>query len=105
MALGRPDVRREVSGITVWNRSLRVVYSQTRAQIGRRIFPLSNEHRSVLNGHVVSHRSGRNLEVYVPLWLGRSRQPEGVQLELPYAPIDWWHGFAPPPGREDVPAT
>jgi diguanylate cyclase (GGDEF)-like protein len=87
--LSRPEVRREVKGITVWNRSLRVVYSQSRAQIGRRIFPLSNEHRSVLNGHVVSNRSGVNLDVYVPLWLGRSRQPEGaVQLALPYAAID-----------------
>jgi diguanylate cyclase (GGDEF)-like protein len=87
--LGRPEVRSEVKGITVWNRSLRVVYSQSRKQIGRRIFPLSNEHRSVLNGNVVSTPSGNNLEVYVPLWLGRSRQPEGaVQLALPYAAID-----------------
>jgi len=65
------------------------VYSQSRSQIGRRIFPLSNEHRSVLNGHVVSSHSGRNLEVYVPLWLGRGRQPEGaVQLVMPYQAIE-----------------
>ena len=82
--LGRPELRSEVRGISVWNPSLRVVYSQSRSQIGRRIFPLSNEHRSVLNGHVVSSHSGRNLEVYVPLWLGRGRQPEGaVQLVMP----------------------
>jgi diguanylate cyclase (GGDEF)-like protein len=87
-ALGRPEIRSDVNAVTVWNRSLRVVYSQSRAQIGRRIFPLSNEHRSVLNGHVVATQSGTNLDVYVPLWLGRSRHPEGaVQLSLPYAAI------------------
>src|SRR5215211_951626 len=87
--LARPELRSEVSGITVWNRSLRVVYSQSRGQIGRRIFPLSNEHRSVLNGSVVSSHSGRNLEVYVPLWLGRGRGPEGaVQLAMPYDGIE-----------------
>jgi diguanylate cyclase (GGDEF)-like protein len=87
--LGRPEISRDVNGITVWNRSLRVVYSQRRREIGERIFPLSNEHRSVLNGHVVSSRSGSKLDVYVPLWLGRGRGPEGaVQLALPYAAID-----------------
>jgi diguanylate cyclase (GGDEF)-like protein len=88
-ALARPEVSSEANGVKVWNKSLRVVYSRERKQIGRRIFPLSNEHRSVLNGQVVSTRAGANLEVYVPLWLGRSRQPEGaVQLSLPYAAID-----------------
>src|SRR5262245_37606281 len=87
-ALSLPEVRQEVRAVTVWNRSLRVVYAQNGRQIGRRIFPLSNEHRSALNGHVVSHRSGNMLEVYVPLWLGRSREPEGaVQLALPYSRI------------------
>ena len=87
--LGRKDIREDVKNVTVWNRSLRIVYSRSRGRIGRRIFPLSNEHRSVLNGNVVSTRSGVNLEVYVPLWLGRGRQPEGaVQLSLPYAAID-----------------
>ena len=88
-ALGRPEIREEVANVTVWNRALRVVYSQRRRQIGRKIFPLSNEHRTVLNGNVVSTRSGANLNVYVPLWLGKGRQPEGaVQLALPYAAID-----------------
>jgi sensor histidine kinase regulating citrate/malate metabolism len=88
-ALGRPEIRSDVNAVTVWNRSLRVVYSQSRAQIGRRIFPLSNEHRSVLNGHVVATQSGTNLDVYVPVWLGKSRHPEGaVQLSLPYAAIE-----------------
>jgi diguanylate cyclase (GGDEF)-like protein len=87
--LGRPEIWRDVNAVTVWNRSLRVVYSQSRAQIGRRIFPVSNEHRSVLNGHVVSTQSGTNLDVYVPLWLGRSRHPEGaIQLSLPYAAVE-----------------
>jgi diguanylate cyclase (GGDEF)-like protein len=87
--LERPEIGSDVSGVTVWNRSLRVVYSQSRTQINRRIFPLTNEHRSALNGEVVSHRSGANLEVYVPLWLGANRQPEGaVQLAVPYAPIE-----------------
>jgi diguanylate cyclase (GGDEF)-like protein len=86
--LARNEIRSDVSGVTVWNRSLRVIYSQSREQINRRIFPLTNEHRSALNGEVVSHRSGSNLEVYVPLWLGGSREPEGaVQLAVPYAPI------------------
>jgi diguanylate cyclase (GGDEF)-like protein len=88
-ALGHPEIQSDVNAVTLWNRSLRVVYSQSRAQIGRRIFPLSNEHRSVLNGHVVSTQSGTNLDVYVPLWLARSRHPEGaVQLSLPYGAIE-----------------
>jgi diguanylate cyclase (GGDEF)-like protein len=88
-SLEQSEIRRDVSSVTVWNRSLRVVYAQSRPQIGRRIFPLSNEHRSALNGEVVSHHSGSNLVVYVPLWLGASREPEGaVQLALPYAPIE-----------------
>jgi diguanylate cyclase (GGDEF)-like protein len=88
-ALGRPEIRKDVTDVTVWNRALRVVYSQRRRQIGRKIFPLSNEHRSVLNGNVVSTRSGANLDVYVPLWLGKGRGPDGaIQLALPYAAID-----------------
>jgi diguanylate cyclase (GGDEF)-like protein len=88
--LRRPEIRKDVSAVTVWNKSLRVVYSQSRPRrIGARIFPLSNEHRAVHNGNVVTHRSGSALNVYVPLWLGRGRQPEGaVQLSLPYAGIE-----------------
>jgi sensor histidine kinase regulating citrate/malate metabolism len=77
-ALGRPEIRNDVKEVTVWNRALRVVYSQSRNKIGRSIFPLSNEHRSVMNGNVVSTRSGANLDVYVPLWLGKGRQPQGA---------------------------
>jgi diguanylate cyclase (GGDEF)-like protein len=88
-ALGRPGIKRDVSSVTVWNRSRRVVYAPSSAQIDRRIFPLSNEHRAVMNGEVVAHRSGANLQVYVPLWLGASREPQGaVQLTVPYAPIE-----------------
>jgi diguanylate cyclase (GGDEF)-like protein len=87
-ALARPEISNQVRAVTVWNRSLRVIYAQERAQIGRRIFPLTNEQRSALNGHVVAHRSGQTLEVHVPLWIGRSREPEGVvQLGLPYGRI------------------
>jgi diguanylate cyclase (GGDEF)-like protein len=88
-ALRRPEIRSDVKEVTVWNRALRVVYSQSRNKIGRSIFPLSNEHRSVMNGNVVSTRSGANLDVYVPLWLGKGRQPQGaVQLALPFAVIE-----------------
>jgi diguanylate cyclase (GGDEF)-like protein len=88
-SLARSESRDGVRGVTIWNRSLRIVYSQSRAQINRRIFPLSNEHRSALNGQVVSHRSGANLDVYIPLWLGEGRGPQGgVQLALPYAAIE-----------------
>jgi diguanylate cyclase (GGDEF)-like protein len=87
--LARPEIRRDVSAVTVWNKSLRIVYSGRRAQIGRKIVLLANEHRSVLNGNVVSRRSGRSLEVYVPVWLGGGRYPAGaVQLTLPYAAIE-----------------
>jgi diguanylate cyclase (GGDEF)-like protein len=87
-ALGRPEIQEDIRALTVWNRSLRVIYSQEREQIGRRIFPLTNEHRSALNGNVVAHRSGDRLEVYVPLWLGQSREPEGaVQVGMPYSRI------------------
>ena len=87
--LAKREVSSEVRAVTVWNRSLRIVYSQRPGQIGRKIFPLSNEHRSVLNGNVVATRSGANLQVYVPLWLGRGRGPEGaVQLAVPYAAIE-----------------
>jgi diguanylate cyclase (GGDEF)-like protein len=87
--LGRPEISDEVTAVTVSNQALRVVYSRARGQIGRKIFPLSNEHRSALTGQVVASRSGGNLEVYVPLWLGKSRYPKGiVQVALPYAAID-----------------
>ncbi len=87
-ALDRPELQDEIRTLTVWNRSLRVIYSREREQIGRRIFPLTNEHRSALNGHVVAHRFGDRLEVYVPLFLGQSREPEGaVQVGMPYSRI------------------
>ncbi len=64
----RPDTQRHVQGITVWNRALKVVYSPRRREINRRV-PLSNPVRLALKGEVVSHRTGGNLDVYVPLWL------------------------------------
>src|SRR5215210_91509 len=65
--LRQPENKAHVQGITVWNRSLRVVYSPRRREINRRV-PLSNPVRLALNGEVVSNRSGGNLDVFVPLW-------------------------------------
>ena len=86
--LGRPENRRHVEGVTVWNRSLEVVYSPRRTEINRRV-PLSNDVRLALSGQVVSHRSGRSLAVYVPLWLESSRRPSGaVEISVAYGRIE-----------------
>jgi len=84
----RPDNQRHVEGITVWNRALKVVYSPRRREINRRV-PLSNPVRLALKGEVVSHRTGGNLDVYVPLWLESSRRPAGaVQISVAYSKIE-----------------
>jgi diguanylate cyclase (GGDEF)-like protein len=86
--LRRPENRRHVQGITVWNRSLEVVYSPRRGEINRRV-PLSNDVRLALSGKVVSHRSGSSLAVYVPLWLESSRRPAGaVEISVAYSRIE-----------------
>jgi diguanylate cyclase (GGDEF)-like protein len=86
--LQRPDNRRHVQGITVWNRALKVLYSPRRAEINRRV-PLSNPVRLALNGEVVSNRSGPSLDVDVPLWLESSRRPAGaVQISVAYSKIE-----------------
>jgi diguanylate cyclase (GGDEF)-like protein len=86
--LGRPENRRHVQGITVWNRSLRVVYSPRRSEIDRRV-PLSNDVRLALSGKVTSHRSGSSLAVYVPMWLESSRRPAGaVEISVAYSQIE-----------------
>jgi diguanylate cyclase (GGDEF)-like protein len=86
--LRRPENKRHVQGITVWNRSLKVVYSPRRGEINRRV-PLSNDVRFALSGSVVSHRSGSNLAVYVPLWLESSRRPAGaVEISVAYSGIE-----------------
>ncbi|HEU6443653.1 MAG TPA: EAL domain-containing protein [Gaiellaceae bacterium] len=86
--LRRPENRRHVQGITVWNRSLEVVYSPRRGEINRRV-PLSNDVRLALSGQVVSHRSGSSLAVYVPLWLESSRRPAGaVEISVAYSRIE-----------------
>ena len=86
--LRRPDNQRHVQGITVWNRSLKVVYSPRRREINRRV-PLSSDVRHALNGEVVSHRTGGNLDVYVPLWQESSRRPAGaVQISVDYSKIE-----------------
>jgi diguanylate cyclase (GGDEF)-like protein len=87
-SLHRPSIQRHVEGITVWNRSLRVVYSQRRHEVGRRI-PLSNDVRLALSGEVQAHRSGNSLAVFVPLWLESSPRPVGaVQIAVAYSTIE-----------------
>ena len=85
--LRRPDNLRHVQGITVWNRSLKVVYSPRRQEVNRRV-PLSNDVRLALNGEVVSHRTGSTLDVYVPLWLESSRPAGAVQISVAYSRIE-----------------
>jgi diguanylate cyclase (GGDEF)-like protein len=86
--LRRPEVREHVQGITVWNRSLKVVYSPRRSEINRRV-PLSNDVRLALDGEVQAHRSGSSLAVFVPLWLESSRRPAGaVQISVAYSKIE-----------------
>ncbi len=86
--LRRPENMRHVQGVTVWNRSLRVVYSPRRREINRRV-PLTSDVRLALSGEVVSHRTGDNLDVHVPLWLDASRRPAGaVQISVDYSRIE-----------------
>ena len=86
--LRRPDNRRHVQGVTVWNRALRVVYSPRRREINRR-GALSSDVRQALSGEMVSHRTGANLDVYVPLWLESGRRPAGVvQISIAYSQIE-----------------
>ena len=86
--LTRPENQEHVQGITVWNRSLKVVYSPRRGEINRRV-PLSNDVRLALSGRVVAHRSGSNLAVYVPLWLESLRRPAGaVEISVAYSRIE-----------------
>jgi diguanylate cyclase (GGDEF)-like protein len=86
--LAHPDNQRHVQSITVWNRSLKVVYSPRRREINRRV-PLSNPVRLAMRGQVVSNRSGSSLDVYVPLWLESSYRPAGaVQISVAYSKIE-----------------
>ena len=86
--LDRPENREHVQGITVWNRSLKVVYSPRRSEIDRRV-PLSNDVRLALSGRVLAHRSGSNLAVYVPLWLESLHRPAGaVEISVAYSRIE-----------------
>jgi diguanylate cyclase (GGDEF)-like protein len=86
--LAHPDNQHHVQSITVWNRSLKVVYSPRRREINRRV-PLSNPVRLAMRGQVVSNRSGSSLDVYVPLWLESSHRPAGaVQISVAYSKIE-----------------
>jgi diguanylate cyclase (GGDEF)-like protein len=87
-SLSRPAVREHIQGITVWNRSLKVVYSPRRAELNRRI-PLSTDVRLALKGQVLSHRTGKNLNVLVPLWLESGHRPAGaVAISVDYSKIE-----------------
>ena len=91
---------KDVVRIKIWNRDLRVVYSDDSGLIGRS-FPPSDELESALRGQSeaeVSHlknaenardrRYGELLEVYVPLQFSATGPPAGAfELYLPYRPI------------------
>jgi diguanylate cyclase (GGDEF)-like protein len=91
---------KDVVRIKVWNRDLRVVYSDDHGLIGHS-FPPSEELESALHGKSdaeVSHldsaedardrRYGELLEVYVPLRFRAEGPPAGAfELYLPYRPI------------------
>jgi diguanylate cyclase (GGDEF)-like protein len=91
----------EVARIKIWNRDLKVVYSDDHSAIGR-TFPSSVELVDAFGGRVASELAdlsksenqgdrqyGHLLEVYVPLRVGSGSQPEGVfEIYLPYGPID-----------------
>jgi|Tabmets5t2r1_1033131.scaffolds.fasta_scaffold01811_4 diguanylate cyclase (GGDEF)-like protein len=87
-SLQQPSFREHIEGVTVWNRSLKVVYSPRRAEIGRRI-PLSDDVRLAMQGQVLSHRVEKSLNVLVPLWLESSSRPAGaVSIEVAYSKIE-----------------
>jgi diguanylate cyclase (GGDEF)-like protein len=91
---------KDVVRIKVWNRDLRVVYSDDPALIGHS-FPPTEELESALRGQSaaeVSHlenaenardrKYGELLEVYVPLRFRATGRPAGAfELYLPYRPI------------------
>jgi diguanylate cyclase (GGDEF)-like protein len=91
---------KDVVRIKIWNRDMRVVYSDDPALIGRS-FPPSEELESALRGKSdaeVSHlenaenardrKYGELLEVYVPLRFHATGRPAGAfELYLPYRPI------------------
>jgi diguanylate cyclase (GGDEF)-like protein len=91
----------EVARIKIWNRDLKVVYSDDNSAIGR-TFPSSPELVEALDGRVASgvadltksenqgdDEYGYLLEVFVPLRFGSDSRPAGVfEVYLPYGPID-----------------
>jgi diguanylate cyclase (GGDEF)-like protein len=92
---------RDVARIKIWNRDLRVVYSDDASLIGRR-FPSSNELEAAFGGGTKSEVSSlgkaenaldrsagkKLLEVYTPIQFSAGAQPAGAfEIYLPYAPI------------------
>jgi diguanylate cyclase (GGDEF)-like protein len=87
-SLREPDVRERVQGITVWNRSLRVVYSARRREIGTRI-SLPTDVGLALSGEVHTDLASKTLYVSAPVWLETSRRPAGaVQVAVNYSKIE-----------------
>ena len=87
-SLREPDVRERVQGITVWNRSLRVVYSARRREIGTRI-SLPTDVGLALSGEVQTDLASKTLYVSAPVWLETSRRPAGaVQIAVNYSKIE-----------------
>ncbi|HEX4493608.1 MAG TPA: EAL domain-containing protein [Acidimicrobiia bacterium] len=91
----------DIARIKIWNRDLRVVYSDDASLIGRR-FPTDDDVREALEGETASDVSNlsedentqdrgsgaRLLEVYTPLRFDAGDKPEGAfEIYLPYAPI------------------
>jgi hypothetical protein len=89
-----------VARIKLWNRSNRIVYSDDRSIVNRRL-PPSEELESALAGDVASevsdankaentgeHGYGQLLEVYLPLQFKNGAVPAGAfEIYLPYRPI------------------
>jgi diguanylate cyclase (GGDEF)-like protein len=89
-----------VARIKLWNRSNRIVYSDDRSIVNRRL-PPSDELESALAGDVASevsdakkaentgeHGYGQLLEVYLPLQFEGGAMPAGAfEIYLPYGPI------------------
>jgi diguanylate cyclase (GGDEF)-like protein len=100
-ALNAGVIGREFARIKIWNRDLRVVYSDDQNLIGRR-FPDTEEVEHALDGETeseITDLSGAEnlhepstgekfLEVYTPIQFAENKQPSGAfEVYLPYAPI------------------
>ncbi|MFN2470232.1 MAG: putative bifunctional diguanylate cyclase/phosphodiesterase [Gaiellaceae bacterium] len=99
-ALKSKELEDGLARIKIWNRQVRVVYSDKTALIGQQ-FHIFGPLRAALSGRTTSTVSsvtradnaserqfGKVLEVYVPLVLARGEDPAGaMNFYLPYEPI------------------